>query len=552
MSEPTLEATAVSGDADAGDLPETTDPIQRLVAILIMVVTLMGAGVAFLQTQSGDREAAANRNAEDYSVRTLSALVDAGRATGGRESASNLVGDLQAQSVYLGATAGQAGPAAAYAAALSKAYQDVSASVGTEAKTVLGYDLASTDFERFYVDQYRPAYEAIEYQKAYARQRDGWGGKGGQYVAVLTVFAVALFLLGLTLTVPPVARPPFVIMGAAVALTAAVWGVSIWLRQVEPPAAAAIQAYAAGQAKLDVVQFDANPTKADHDEIEADMTRALRARPDFREALLARGTAYFDYDLAVRPGGPVGSRQALDDWAAAVRLDPNDFVGWGDLGAAQFWLGEYRASFESMRRSVALKGDEPVSNLNLALGYATVHDDAGYRRQMARVREVFAGIPSWLRNAVVSRYGLVIGDALKYRPALTGIITRLREDLLRMVHGIEVSDQVNGKPSPPPVAAKVTAPTFTLSPDGVTLRVSFTYTGLKSGEPWLYRTYVNGVRDDNFSIASQPFDATRFDVPDGGIDLTFTDQRGFQAGQVIRVEVFVEGNLLAANEFTVP
>lgn len=63
---------------------------------------------------------------------------------------------------------------------------------------------------------------------------------------------------------------------------------------------------------------------------------------------------------------------------------------------------------------------------------------------------------------------------------------------------------------------------------------------------------MNGFRNDNFSIASQPFDATRFDVPDGGITLTFTDGNGFVGGQVMRVEVFVEGNLLSSGEFTVP
>jgi hypothetical protein len=129
-------------------------------------------------------------------------------------------------------------------------------------------------------------------------------------------------------------------------------------------------------------------------------------------------------------------------------------------------------------------------------------------------------------------------------------IRRLREDLLQMVHEIEVSNRVNGTPNPPPVAAKVEPPEFTLSADRITLKVSFTYTGMKAGEPWLYRVYVNGFRNDNFSIESQPFE--NFDVPDGGVVVTLTDQNGFQADQVIRVEVFVEGNLLNSNELTVP
>jgi hypothetical protein len=203
------------GSAD--EVVEIADPLQRLVAVLIMVVTLIGAGVAFLQTQAGNRESVANRQAEAYAVRTLSSFVTAGRAFGQRDIALDLSNDPSAQSVYLDATAASGGPAAAYAAALSRAYEEVSTSAGADAREVLGYDLAPADFERFYVDQYRPTYAAIEYQKAYARERDGWGGKGSQYVTVITVLAVALFLLGLTLTVPSGARAPFLVMGTAVA-----------------------------------------------------------------------------------------------------------------------------------------------------------------------------------------------------------------------------------------------------------------------------------------------------------------------------------------------
>jgi hypothetical protein len=321
---------------------------------------------------------------------------------------------------------------------------------------------------------------------------------------------------------------------------------------VERPPTSAIHAYAAGQAKLDVVSFDPTADKADHDEIVADMTKAIEGRPDFREAYLARGSAYFNYDLAVRPGGPQGSTEAKADWEKAVELDPADFTGWVDLGAAEFWLGQYQAAVDATRRAIEIRSDEPVSNLNYALVFGVTRDDAGYRKQMERVREILGGIPSWLRNAVVTRYSIVIDKALRYRPALSPIITRLREDLLRIVHEIEVSDAVNGTPTPPEVGAKAETPTFTLDATRTTLQVSFTYTGIKADEPWLYRVYMNGFRNDNFSIPSQPFDATRFDVPDGGIVLTFTDQNGFVAGQLIRVEVFVEGNLLASGEYTVP
>jgi hypothetical protein len=171
---------------------EATDPIQRAVAVLIMVVTVMGAGVAFLQTQAGDREAVAGRRAQEYSVRTLAALVGAGSMAGRRETNFDVSNDLYAQSIYLNATATRGGPAAGYAAALAEAYGRVSTGVAERAEGLLGSELGGAGFERFYLDQYVPTYAAVEYQKAFARERDGWGSKGSRYVTVITVFAVAL------------------------------------------------------------------------------------------------------------------------------------------------------------------------------------------------------------------------------------------------------------------------------------------------------------------------------------------------------------------------
>ena len=534
------------------EVDETADPLQRLVAILIMAVTLIAAGVAFLQTQAGNRESVANRQAEAYSVQTLSSLVTAGRNYGQREIAIDLTNDFSEQSIHLGATARGGGPAAAYAAALSHAYHEVSTSIGAEAREVLGYDLAPAGFERFYVEQYRPSYAAIEYQKAYARERDEWGGKSGQYITVITVLAVALFLLGLSLTVPSVARPPFLIIGTVVALAPTVWAGTIWLRAVEKPSDVAVEAYARGQAQLDALEFDPNADKGDHDEIVAEMTAAIEARPEFLEAYLARGVAYFNYDLAIRPGGPQGSSEAQDDWQKVVELDPESFVGWLDLGAAQFWLDAYPAALESTRRALTIKDDEPISNLNYALFFIASGDEVGYQRQMGRVREVIAPVPAWLRNAVMLKYRMVIERGIQYRPAIADPIRTLREDLLDMVHEIDVSNQMNGTPNPPPVEGRFATPEFTLSADGLTLEAEVSYTGMKDGQSWLYRIFVDGLPDENSSIESQPFDASRFSVPDGRLTLKVPSKNRFTPGQWIRVEIFVEGNLLTAGEYIFP
>ena len=91
--------------------------------------------------------------------------------------------------------------------------------------------------------------------------------------------------------------------------------------------------------------------------------------------------------------------------------------------------------------------------------------------------------------------------------------------------------------------------TFELSPDGTTLEVLFDYDGMETGQEWLYRTYVNDVQKNEFSTDPEPW---AFQVPSGGLVLTFTEPAGFTSGDVMRTEVFVEGNLLGAGEFEIP
>lgn len=60
---PENEGADIVPDIEEPDVgvEESADPVQRLVAILIMVVTLAGAGAAYLQIQAGDREGVANQ-----------------------------------------------------------------------------------------------------------------------------------------------------------------------------------------------------------------------------------------------------------------------------------------------------------------------------------------------------------------------------------------------------------------------------------------------------------------------------------------------------------
>jgi hypothetical protein len=60
----TVKADAEKRDEVKDEPQERTDAVKRLVAILIMVVTLLGAGTAYLRTVFGDRAARADRLAQ--------------------------------------------------------------------------------------------------------------------------------------------------------------------------------------------------------------------------------------------------------------------------------------------------------------------------------------------------------------------------------------------------------------------------------------------------------------------------------------------------------
>ncbi len=97
------------------------------------------------------------------------------------------------------------------------------------------------------------------------------------------------------------------------------------------------------------------------------------------------------------------------------------------------------------------------------------------------------------------------------------------------------------------MAARIAAPDLTLSADGTVLRVDFDYTGVESGQRFIYRTFLDGVESETLSLLSaSPW---TLQVPDGEAFVEITLPTGFR-GHTVRVELYFEGNLLADGEFS--
>jgi tetratricopeptide (TPR) repeat protein len=564
------------------------DAVERRLAVLIMSVTLVGASIPFLQVRAGNREATADREAQAASVGAMSAVVEANRSFARQGFAADAESD---QKLFGEAYEADRGPARPYALALAGGYRAAAATAGGHMRSLFKgrYDLPGGRFDvlRFYEEELRNGYRNSELQKAYARERDGWGSKGKRLLTVITTFALAVFLLGLALTVPGGAQRLFVWSGCTVATGATAWALIVWLQPVEGPSGRAIEAFVEGQAKADVTDFLVNNpgVRARNFElIAADFDRAIAARDDYQEAYLGRGTARFALDLERRPGGPQGSEAARADFERAAELDRNSFIAWGNLGAAEFWLGDYDAALDSTAESLRLQPDDVIFNLNRALYLIVSRREEEYRAQLPTVRRVVAEAPAWLRDFAMARYDLVIDQGIAYRPNVAPQIAMLRQDLRE----VYASVRTHGEPEPVPVEAELEPGSFKLSEPGeatasglprlafragvanrpgstfgppgadalvrlgtVTrerlLRAYVTFDHVGADDRWLFDTYVNGARVRDLSLEAERW---RFGTPSGRFVIELPGAgKLYPPGSQVRTEIFVGGNLLAAIEY---
>jgi tetratricopeptide (TPR) repeat protein len=539
-------------DPPADDLPgpppdEAVEPpgegLQRRVAVLIMVVTLVGAVFAFLQTTASNRTAAATRRADTAAVEAMARVATAGSHI----SSEDRLWALAYENAVIGfslVSSGDDEAAAAYFAARDAllVYSDLAAyQVG-----------GGVDRARFVEEALAPSYRAAEYQKAYAAERDGWGSKGGAFVALVTVLAVALFLLGLSRTSVAAASGTLLAgAGAALAGVALIWGLVVVARPVPPPSPEAIEAFVEGRVAANSMSWesDAGRLRAGFTAAEAAFGRALEAHDGYFDAYLGRGAARFRLDL-LDPAGPDGSEGARDDFARAVALNPLDAVAWGDLGAARFWLGDLEGAGEATARALELDPDDLVFNLNEGLFLAMDDDPAAFAAQWDRIAALAAGddLPAWLRTYTFTNFAVVLTQAGVRFPEQAAALGSFREQLVRLDHQVGVGKRFYDTATPPPVTVTVAPPSFTPSADGTRLVATFAVTGAAEGQSWLWRTYRGGLEDPTLSSGPQPW---AFGVPEEPeLTITLDLPGGFPAGVTVRVEVFFEGNLLQAGEFT--
>lgn len=268
---------------------------------------------------------------------------------------------------------------------------------------------------------------------------NAWSGKAGQYGSVVTLLAVVLFLMSLSLTVEGGLR--FAVLVPAVAIGVACGAITIGaaLRPVSPVPDDAVRAVAEGDRLLGRYEFSSAVDE---------YTKAIDLQPRYALAYGRRASARFAEGGDPRPGQQITAYAppefidaAVIDARKAIDLGADDVGSVNILGALLFHQREYQASVEVFEHALELNADNPIawSNLGtaqLALGDVEASADA-FRHGVDSINaRPYVGERAQLYGASLT----VLEIILEREPDRSGDVRRIEDQLVNAQIVKEVGD----------------------------------------------------------------------------------------------------------------
>ena len=215
--------------------PEPTERYKTLIVVLTLITTVITAVVATLQADANIRANTANRDSQYYAILVSAELQRSGlQSTYDLNTMAKVLLEKQT-ALMMEFTALQSedkqGTALSNLSALA---------AQARADTLTNFSIFFTDpryapktteglpnSEAYLADLSAKANEILEKQNAAADDYHEWSNKADSYVGVLTVIAVAFFLLGLAQALTGRMRLVFAIFGAVILLASSAWTVLI-------------------------------------------------------------------------------------------------------------------------------------------------------------------------------------------------------------------------------------------------------------------------------------------------------------------------------------
>ena len=215
--------------------PEPTERYKTLIVVLTLITTVITAIVATLQADANIRANTANRDSQYYAILVSAELQRSGlQSTYDLNTMAKVLLEKQT-ALMMEFTALQSedkqGTALSNLSALAaQARADILTNFSvffTDPRYAPQTTDGLPDGEAYLADSNAKANEILEKQNAAADDYHKWSSKADSYVGVLTVIAVAFFLLGLAQALTGRMRLVFAIFGAVILLASSAWTVLI-------------------------------------------------------------------------------------------------------------------------------------------------------------------------------------------------------------------------------------------------------------------------------------------------------------------------------------
>ena len=463
-----VEEAVTEGDV----VPEEyRDPFARLVAILIVGTTLAGAVVGWLNLSASRSGEAASVIAQRSSIQAGGTLIALQQNAQVDYETFVLADDQRRRSsdAFIQGLVAQQDVAARLRLEGNR-WEKIADRTG--AMTSITVDSEEGPGQdplfptRFFTRHSRESVRLAAVQDAANEEASGWGQQASRYTAILTLFAVSLYLFGLALTLKERIRQLFAWVGVGLLLVGVGWAVLVAMDRPHqaPPEAAA--AFADGQVEL-LTAHDPTGVR----EAIAHYTNAIRLRPTFARAYLGRAQAEF------RLGSPQSSgflsittEEALErstaDLERALELGLRNTSVLSDLGFHTFQLAlkDPARRAELLSRSVEL-GNEAVAaqpahpvprfNTGVALLAAGRYAEARDVYRDALLRTLYVDVEKRIaRRNVVFKEQIVAGALTDLELVIAAGGRPARE--ARAMKGYVVGSVSQGTLRPAPTDAELT------------------------------------------------------------------------------------------------
>ena len=560
------------GDAQMSDEQKEArdERFKRMTAVLIALVTLFAAIVAYLQSDAGNRDDQANRDNKRYALEAL------GRQVSGdaRVNYDYNTAYQSWQELDLLATSAENRGDEKAAARYSELRDSMVTLSPMLAAPYFDAEKGNVDIARYEADTYLVEITSLQERfLASSLVKDAWDGKANTYIVHLTLLAVSLFLFGMSVMVSgSTTRWIFATTGIGITLVAVIWAVSTFMQPV-------VDLRSQGTAIDQFAQGVGLTHQEKWQEAISAFDQALAASPNYGRAFAERA----------------GAQNSLGNYEAAAadyekaRANGEDGANVaGELAWVYHLLGRFDDAVAMNRTALGVSPDELwiQYDLGLSLLASGKVDEAKAEytkgmnlaaKQVADAKAAGAEPPSYLwwglDDAANGLDDLIFaldgGDTTPAKDKIVNpeAVAPAAQELVAQIKSLSVALEYHGAPPTNSLTAQISPfliaePVYNDKGEVIDysevesvpfgtqeVAILFDFAQMKNGQEVVFKVYVDGEEDPSWRVIA-PWEAGEAGTFEQPLSLAYSDNFVLAAGDYV-VEMYVDSQLAQRGYFSV-